>query len=200
MEIILLRHGKTAGNLKHRYIGKTDEPLCREGIEELGNLGVFPTVKEVCVSPLRRTKETAAIIFPNADQIISRDLREMDFGDFETRSAKDMTDDKDYRQWVESGCKNACPNGESYEQFTERTFNAFFELVRESAAQDKKRIIMVIHGGSIMSIMDRFAKPDRPFFEWQVKHGTGYRTKADEKTWEFFPVLRECFQIKTLNL
>lgn len=35
MKIYMIRHGKTAGNLKGRYIGTTDEPLCEEGREEL---------------------------------------------------------------------------------------------------------------------------------------------------------------------
>ena len=30
-EIILIRHGKTAGNLRGAYIGRTDESLCPEG-------------------------------------------------------------------------------------------------------------------------------------------------------------------------
>ena len=30
-EIILIRHGATAGNLERRYIGRTDEPLCEQG-------------------------------------------------------------------------------------------------------------------------------------------------------------------------
>lgn len=32
MEILLLRHGQTKGNLRRAYIGSTDEPLCEEGI------------------------------------------------------------------------------------------------------------------------------------------------------------------------
>ena len=28
MEIVLIRHGATAGNIEKRYIGTTDEPLC----------------------------------------------------------------------------------------------------------------------------------------------------------------------------
>ena len=27
MQVILIRHGSTAGNLEHRYVGSTDEPL-----------------------------------------------------------------------------------------------------------------------------------------------------------------------------
>ena len=36
MRVVLIRHSKTAGNLKGRYIGTTDEPLCEEGIRLLG--------------------------------------------------------------------------------------------------------------------------------------------------------------------
>ena len=31
MDVYLIRHGKTKGNLEGRYIGTTDEPLCEEG-------------------------------------------------------------------------------------------------------------------------------------------------------------------------
>ena len=32
MEIVLIRHGATAGNIEKRYIGTTDEPLCDTGM------------------------------------------------------------------------------------------------------------------------------------------------------------------------
>ena len=32
MEIVLIRHGATAGNIEKRYIGITDENLCDTGI------------------------------------------------------------------------------------------------------------------------------------------------------------------------
>lgn len=33
--VFFIRHGRTAGNLEHRYVGATDEPLCEEGVQEL---------------------------------------------------------------------------------------------------------------------------------------------------------------------
>ena len=33
--LILIRHGATAGNLQRRYIGRTDEPLCEAGIQQV---------------------------------------------------------------------------------------------------------------------------------------------------------------------
>jgi bisphosphoglycerate-dependent phosphoglycerate mutase len=34
-DIYLIRHGRTAGNMRGEYIGVTDQPLCEEGIREL---------------------------------------------------------------------------------------------------------------------------------------------------------------------
>ena len=45
MRVVLIRHSKTAGNLKGRYIGTTDEPLCEEGREALQAIfeaGLYP--------------------------------------------------------------------------------------------------------------------------------------------------------------
>ena len=65
-EIILVRHGKTAGNLEGRYIGsRTDEPLCEEGIhalEEKVREGTYPPVDLVYASPMIRCRQTAKIL------------------------------------------------------------------------------------------------------------------------------------------
>lgn len=67
-EIILVRHGKTAGNLEGRYIGsRTDEPLCEEGIhalEEKVREGTYPPVDLVYASPMIRCRQTAKILWP----------------------------------------------------------------------------------------------------------------------------------------
>ena len=42
---------------------------------------------------------------------------------------------------------------------------------------------MVIHGGTIMSILDGFAVPHRDYFDWQVKNLEGYEIETDEKQW-----------------
>ena len=112
MRIYLIRHGKTEGNALNRYIGSTDSPLCAEGIEKTRLAGGSAELKSVIVTPLIRTQQTARILFPNAEQRICYGLREIDFGDFENRSATDMEHDEAYRKWVDSGCVDACPNGE----------------------------------------------------------------------------------------
>lgn len=189
MEVILLRHGQTAGNLTGRYIGSTDEPLAEAGIRELKKIGVFAEVSRVYVSPMKRAVETASLLFPHATMALCQDLREMDFGDFEGRSAKEMVNDPAYCEWVNSGCTSPCPHGESRDTFTERTCAAFDMVVRESIMQKEQRLIVAAHGGSIMAIMSRYAKPGRPYFEWHVKNCCGYRARLDERTWESAPLL-----------
>lgn len=36
-------------------------------------------------------------------------------------------------------------------------------------------IAIVAHGGTIMALMERYAEPHKPYFEWSVKPGEGYR-------------------------
>lgn len=108
MLIVLLRHGETAYNEQHRYQGASDMPLSERGRAKLRAADDAPD--EVIVTPLCRTKQTAAILFPNAKQIVCDDLREMDFGDFEGRTYDEMKNDAAYGAWLDSGCEAACPN------------------------------------------------------------------------------------------
>ena len=75
MKVVLIRHSKTAGNLLGRYIGTTDEPLCEEGIRLLENRS-YPAAELVYVSPMKRCRETAALIYPTLAQREEPLLRE----------------------------------------------------------------------------------------------------------------------------
>ncbi len=197
MEVILLRHGETAGNRARRYIGRTDEPLDETARRLLRQAGPVEGVAAVLVSPLQRAVETARLLFPGAALTLCRDLREIDFGDFEGKTAEEMAADPAYREWVEGGCTGACPRGESLAGFIGRTCAAFDGAVREAIARKEKRLIAVAHGGSIMAIMSRYAKPPRPFFEWHLKHRCGYRASLDPASWPTAPSLQEhrCWEL-----
>lgn len=191
MEVILLRHGQTEGNLAGRYIGRTDEPLCEAARRHLREVEPFTGVSNVLVSPLRRARETARLLFPGAALTICQDLREIDFGDFEGRTAEEMSGDPAYGEWVRGGCTGPCPRGESLDRFMERTCAAFGLAVRRSIAQKEEHLVVVAHGGSIMAIMSRYARPRRPFFEWHVKNCCGYRARLDPFRWIAAPSLQD---------
>ena len=172
MNVWLIRHGRTEWNDTGRYQGQTDLPLSNEGAAELVRADFSP--KTVYVTPLKRTQETARILFPDARQIVIDDLREMDFGVFEGRTYIEMENDAQYREWVEDKCRGRCPGGESREEFAARICAAFEKLMDES----EDDVVIVAHGGTQMSVMERFAVPHEPYFSRNAKNGTGYELDA----------------------
>ena len=99
MKLIFIRHGKTAGNLERRYIGRTDEPLCDEGIAEI--LGKeYPDADIVVASPMKRCVQTAELIYPHKEIKLMPSLRETDFGDFEGLNYEQLCNDISYRSWI----------------------------------------------------------------------------------------------------
>ena len=102
MKLIFIRHGKTAGNLERRYIGRTNEPLCDEGIAEI--LGKeYPDADIVVASPMKRCVQTAELIYPHKEIKLMPSLRETDFGDFEGLNYEQLCNVISYRSWIEGG-------------------------------------------------------------------------------------------------
>ena len=95
MRIYLIRHGLTAGNKEKRYIGRTDEPLCAEGIAALREISL-PACELLVCSPMKRCTETAALLFPGQEPVICEELRECDFGDFEGKNYPELNGDERY--------------------------------------------------------------------------------------------------------
>lgn len=188
MEIWFYRHGMTDANRSGKYIGRTDEPLCPAGAAQL--TVVSRQVKRVYVSPLDRAKQTAQILFPLAQQVEVKGLQEMDFGVFEGKNFAQLEHNAAYRAWVESGCEAPCPGGESKQQFTKRTADAFGQLVDEAFLRQEEQLFVVAHGGSIMAALSQFCLPRKPYFEWQTPNGGAWRLNAIQKEWKEQRVLR----------
>lgn len=179
VELILIRHGQTPGNGMRRYVGWRDEPLSDEGRKQAQAADSFPQVARVYVSPLRRTHETAAIMFPNAAQVVVDGVQEMDFGVFSGRSADDMADDEEYRTWVDGYCEGRCPSGESRDEFTDRVCTSLEQLLRQAAERGERRVYLVAHGGTMMASLWRFTSSDRSYYDWHVSNCKGYRIRAN---------------------
>ena len=171
-EFLFLRHGKTAGNLRGNYVGgRTDEPLCPLGIDELKRLPRYEA-QRLYISPMRRCRETAALLFPGLAPTVVEDFRECDFGAVENLSFAELADDPRYRAWVEGNCAGPIPGGEHPDAFMARCRAAFAPLLADPS---QETAALVVHGGTIMAILSGFARPERPYFSYQVKNGRGYR-------------------------
>ena len=194
-ELILIRHGKTAGNLLGRYIGsRTDEPLCDEGREGLAGKQL-PEIERLYVSPMKRCVETAEILWPGFDRKKMQkvtDLRECDFGDFENKNYKELSGNGDYQAWIDSNGTLPFPNGESMDAFKSRCLEAFARIVEDVSGAEQEWIAsgktgifragIVVHGGTIMAILEQYGYPKAAYFDYQVKNGCGYRLTPVEGT------------------
>ena len=170
MEIVLIRHGKTAGNLRGAYVGRTDEPLCEEGRSALLKNRV-PKADLLFASPMKRCVETAGILYPRQQAILVEALRECDFGRFEGKTWQELSGDTEYQVWIDSGGMAPFPEGESHEDFEKRCCEGFQEVSRQCVEKGCQRAAIVAHGGTIMAILDAWSEPHKDYFDWQIKNG-----------------------------
>ncbi len=171
MRVMLIRHGLTDGNLHKRYIGSTDEPLCQEGIRLL-RLTPFPQCKAVFSSPMRRCRETAEILFPDTEAVIVPSLKECCFGRFEGKNYIELSDDPYYQKWIDSGGTLPFPDGEDPCEFRKRSVMGFYSAI--NSVHDADVVAFVVHGGTIMAVLEKLAVPHREYYDWNVSNGHGY--------------------------
>ena len=169
MEIFLIRHAQTLGNIEHRYIGRTDEPLSNAGIASFCDLA-YPAANRIIISPMRRCIQTAKILYPMVKPVLETDLMEYDFGDFEGKNYEELKDNADYRAWIASGGTMTPPKGESMIEFKRRCCDAFIKAIDQAFLDGLSSVAFIVHGGTIMTIFERFAVPSKPFYDWQTKN------------------------------
>lgn len=192
VEIVLIRHGKTEGNKEKRYIGRTDQPLSEEGIAGIKeNLGRYPSVEKVYASPMKRTRQTAELIYPGQASELVDGLREMDMGVFEGKNHAELKNRPSYILWVATRGKISIPGGESMKDFGKRTMDAFIQVLGDMQAEGIKRSAVVAHGGTIMSIVSQLADDD--YYKYMVNNGAGFRLTLDDdgKLLDLKPLLKE---------
>ena len=78
---------------------------------------------------------------------------------------------------MEGNCAGPIPGGEHPDQFMARCRAAFAPLLERPA---EGTTALVVHGGTIMAILSGFARPERPYFSYQVKNGRGYRCSLED--------------------
>lgn len=176
MTVFLIRHGLTRGNRERRYVGASDEPLCGEGRTALAEV-CPPEADWLYVSPMRRCRETAELLYPGVEQVVVDGLRETDFGAFEGHTYEELKDDPAYWAWLSSAGETAPPGGEGKKAVRERVVSAFLDVVRRHG--DGDRVALVVHGGTIMTLLEAFEDGHR-FYDWQVPGGCGWKCRWQE--------------------
>lgn len=194
--VLLVRHGETSGNREGRYVGSTDEELTAMAVRSLerarreklpqvlsrcfeGEKDVHEVAIRLYVSPMRRCRETAAILFPGIKGTVIDDFREMNFGQFEYRNYGELNGNPAYQAYIDSGGEAAFPGGESKAEFCKRVVRA-----AEPVIFRKELTVIVAHGGTIMAIMDRFSRPHQDYFSWRLAPGGMLLVKRNERSLE----------------
>lgn len=184
--IHLIRHALTQGNIEGRYIGQTDEPLCKEGLDQLNSMMQdydYPQPDVVFTSTLKRCVQTAQLLFPNKQAIEMRGFEECDFGEFEGHTAEELEPYEEFSQWLAGG-EDATPlNGESNRDFATRVCTTFGKTVDGMLKTGTKSAAIVTHGGVIMSILGAFGLPEIPMTEWLCPSGCGYTIRITPSLW-----------------
>lgn len=178
MEFILVRHGKTEYNERRQYCGALDPDLSDLGRQELEHSAIKTYLEEhtpdmVFCSPMRRTLQTAAILLDGRDVplVAVPELREIDFGDFEGRSYEEMKDDPAYTAWLDTNCEGPIPGGDFPESFRDDVEVCFESLMETCRTERVERALIVSHGGVLGTILERFAEPEKHWYEYHFPCG-----------------------------
>lgn len=141
IKIIFESHSTTFDNEQNLSSGHNDVELSELGIKqshELGERYANENFDAIFCSDLQRSYKTAEIAFAGRNFKIIKDkgLRECDYGDYTQKPSDFVHDEKPKR------ISEPFPNGESYEQATQRMKSFLEDLQKE---YDDKKVMVIGH-------------------------------------------------------
>jgi len=147
--VLLARHGQTESNITGFFMGWSDEDISDLGYAQARSLSsrlANLPIASVYTSPLKRAYNTALILTKphNLEPKVLDELIEIQLGDWQGLHMDEIS-----QRWPELWKQSrvdpsevTMPNGESFQQVTERAVRAFEMIVADN--QDKQ-VAMVTH-------------------------------------------------------
>ncbi len=170
IDLYVMRHLPTAGNLKKQYIGWSDESIVPTETQPLNHTKVI-----VHTSDLVRTIETARSYFPKAEIVEHEALRELHFGNWEQKTYAELCESETYRAWLDDPFAVIPPGGESFERFKTRVTAAIEEILQQA----EQPLVLVVHGGVIRLLKSLWT--DATFLQAQAPHDTLAHFKLEKQ-------------------
>lgn len=159
MNIILVRHVETYGNIEKRFNGITESDFTDYGKEMLQELvtKLIPLIdslkiKKIYTSPIKRASDIAEIIRERTDLplIQSEILKEYNFGIFDGLKIKDCMKlyPEIYDKWINNHIYERIPEGDSYKD----KFEVAKDFVKQIVDKDESAII-ITHGATLRCLL-----------------------------------------------
>ena len=156
-KILLVRHGESLANEGDFFAGQLDVELTKRGIKqaELTAKWICENylVDSVYSSDLIRAYDTAKIIsnYFNLQPIKSKDLREINSGDWQGKSFDQLKDEggEEWNTWLKDIGKVKTPNGETAEDLFNRINSKVCEIAR---INKDKTVVIVTHATPIRTV------------------------------------------------
>ena len=187
-ELVLVRHGETAGESSIRYYGATDIPLSDLGRRQMmsaGNALRGIAFRAVVTSPLRRSREGASLVldgYETADVVVEA-FREIDFGDWEGLTADEIAERHPelYHEWRVHGRLDGFPGGETRKKFYTRIAKAADDVFSDMGLP----VLAVLHKGVIRGILSHLLDvPPGNLADQRIELGSIHRLRRSATGWE----------------
>lgn len=174
MRLYLVRHGQTLANLERRYLGSLDPELTEVGREQAVALRMeLPTeIDCIVVSPLKRARQTAAIIGYRNDlplQVVDA-FRERNVGVFEglTQAEAQERYPELWRQNITRHWDIGPPGGEPIVNVVQRIHQGLIEVM---GSPESKHPLLVAHGFVAKVVRALVLRDFSDFYDWQLGNG-----------------------------
>ena len=172
-KLYLIRHGETDFNKKRFFYGKADVSINETGKEQASQIHQLlkgRAISRIYTSQLKRTLETAAIIFPDQIPTAYKALNERDFGLWEGRTANEIQAAFPlvWEEWLESPFDVTPSKAEPFQKFKDRV-QSIVEEIRET---EDDEIAIVGHLGVLRLIYQFLVDPEADFWSIDIPQGT----------------------------
>ncbi len=186
LELILVRHGETAGNLRLTALGTTDLPLTERGKRQAHSLGralALQKIDAIYTSPLVRAVDTAKAIAKSHGFLPEEmlDLCERRYGLWENTLVDELPVKfpEEHAAWQADPLDYVIPLGESLRECYDRNVRVLEMLLRRHT---EGTIVLVSHAGCIRNMLAHLLGMGiASVNKFQVNTGSICRLKIDDK-------------------
>ena len=184
--IHLIRHGQISEGNQGLYIGSSDVTLSKEGIELLKKYDremKYPGTPVLYTSPMLRCLQTCQVLYPQIRPTVVQDLREYNFGEWEGKSAGELSESPAFTQWLANSRSVTPPGGENMDDFLKRICLAFENIVNNLIKSGEETAVIVSHAGVLTTLLSVYGLPHGNPYAWSMDNGFGFSAKINTMLW-----------------